>query len=436
MSLVRPRPGGRGAARLIAIDALLRRALTAAVEVARAGAMSDPPLPAPTGLQPFLRFARLPPAALAVARKVLDADADFRARVAETTGEDVVGREGWLFLTRPPGWEAEFDAATLERTENEAAIDEERAEEDARRKVVRLEAGVARLESEIAGMARELAVARDSLAEERRASNDATKRRDALDARLTTVREERDRHRFDAQAAAKEVARLKAALAAHREGVTVDTEAVSRAVVDATAAADRLRSALHSATLALRSPDDADNIATVAERPSPPRRSSRQSSSPTRAGAERRQPVRLPPAVLDDSDEAANALVRVNGMVLLVDGYNVAMLGWPARPIPEQRSRLVDALAQLVARTGADVEVVFDGADDPPGGVLPDRRGVRVSFSPPDVEADDVVIARAAQVPVHRPVTVASNDRRVQDGVRAAGANVISSAQLLAVLRH
>jgi hypothetical protein len=46
------------------------------------------------------------------------------------------------------------------------------------------------------------------------------------------------------------------------------------------------------------------------------------------------------------------------------------------------------------------------------------------------------VIARAARVPAHRPVTVASNDRRVQDGARAAGANVISSAQLLAVLRH
>ena len=115
MPLVRPRRGGRGAARLTATDALLRRALTAAVEVARAGAMSDPPVPAPTGLQPFLRFARLPPAALAAARKVLDADADFRARVAETTSEDVVGHEGWLFLTRPEGWEAELDEATRER---------------------------------------------------------------------------------------------------------------------------------------------------------------------------------------------------------------------------------------------------------------------------------------------------------------------------------
>jgi predicted RNA-binding protein with PIN domain len=146
--------------------------------------------------------------------------------------------------------------------------------------------------------------------------------------------------------------------------------------------------------------------------------------------------VALPPAVFDDSDEAAAFLVRVNGVVLLVDGYNVTMLGWPGQPIPEQRARLVDALAELVARTGADVEVVFDGGTDASNRALGARRGVRVSFSPPGVEADDVVIARAVEVPAHRPVTVASNDRRVQEGARAAGANVISSAQLLAALRR
>jgi predicted RNA-binding protein with PIN domain len=122
--------------------------------------------------------------------------------------------------------------------------------------------------------------------------------------------------------------------------------------------------------------------------------------------------------------------------VLLVDGYNVTMLGWPGQPIPEQRARLVDALAELVARTGADVEVVFDGATDTAAPALGARRGVRVSFSPPGVEADDVVIARAAEVPAHRPITVASNDRRVREGALAAGANVVSSAQLLAALRR
>jgi hypothetical protein len=52
------------------------------------------------------------------------------------------------------------------------------------------------------------------------------------------------------------------------------------------------------------------------------------------------------------------------------------------------------------------------------------------------VEADDVVLHRVAELDVARPVLVASTDRRVRDGASALGANVISSAQLLAVLRR
>jgi len=63
-------------------------------------------------------------------------------------------------------------------------------------------------------------------------------------------------------------------------------------------------------------------------------------------------------------------------------------------------------------------------------------RPVRVQFSPPGVEADDVVISRVAELRPFRPVVVASTDRRVQAGSRLSGANVISSAQLLAVLHR
>jgi predicted RNA-binding protein with PIN domain len=424
--LVRPWPCRRGAVGLTTPDTRLRRALTVAVEVARAGEASTPRVPAPTGLVPFLRFARLPAPALAAARRVLDSDDAFRARVADSTSEDVVGRVGWLFLTRPEGWAVELDDDARAQTEIIAAAAEARVEQDAQRRVARLEANVARLEGELTDVRRELDVTQLALTDARRARTEATGRVRELEARLAAAREERDRRRVDAQAAAEEVARLRGALAARDKGRAVDVERVAGAVADATAAAERLRGALEAARTELHPPDEA--VAVEATPPSPAR--------PLMPPAVRRKPVALPPAVLDDSIEAAAALVRVNGMVLLVDGYNVAMLGWPSRPIPEQRSRLIDALAQLVARTGADVEVVFDGAEDAPAVVPGDRRGVRVSFSPPDVEADDVVISRAAEVPVHRPVTVASNDRRVQDGARAAGANVISSAQLLAVLRH
>ncbi len=149
------------------------------------------------------------------------------------------------------------------------------------------------------------------------------------------------------------------------------------------------------------------------------------------------QPVPLPPGIYDDSLEAAEHLVRVPGMVLLVDGYNVSLLGWPELPIAEQRPRLVDALAELSARSGVEVAVVFDGTDTPYPGVVPaTARPVRVQFSPPNVEADDVLISRVAELRPFRPVVVASSDRRVQAGSRLSGANVISSSQLLAVLHR
>ncbi|MGH9178903.1 MAG: NYN domain-containing protein, partial [Acidimicrobiales bacterium] len=148
-----------------------------------------------------------------------------------------------------------------------------------------------------------------------------------------------------------------------------------------------------------------------------------------------RRPAALPPAVLDDSVAAAAHLVRVPGTLVLVDGYNAAKALWPDVPGIELRERLVDALSELHARTGAGIHVVFDGADMGHARPRP-RSGVRVSFSPSDVEADDVILELVDEEPVQRPVVVASSDRRVQDGARRRGASVVSSAQLAGVLRR
>jgi predicted RNA-binding protein with PIN domain len=134
---------------------------------------------------------------------------------------------------------------------------------------------------------------------------------------------------------------------------------------------------------------------------------------------------------------AADHLFRVPGMTVLVDGYNASQLGWFELPISEQRRRLVDALTEAAVRTGADISVVFDGADPVwPALVTRTARLVKVSFSPAGVEADDVVLGRVADLDPSRPVLVASSDRRVQDGSRALGANVISAPQLLSALRR
>jgi len=164
-----------------------------------------------------------------------------------------------------------------------------------------------------------------------------------------------------------------------------------------------------------------------------PSRAARAASRP-RPG---REPHALPPAVFDDSREAAEHLVRVPGMLVLVDGYNVTLSAWQDLPISTQRSRLVDACGELVARSGADVTIVFDGAEEPA-----DLRArgstsrVHWRFSPVDVEADDVLLDLVAELEPDRPVTVASSDRRVRDGARRLGANAISTPQLLAVLRR
>ncbi|MGH9247548.1 MAG: NYN domain-containing protein, partial [Acidimicrobiales bacterium] len=150
----------------------------------------------------------------------------------------------------------------------------------------------------------------------------------------------------------------------------------------------------------------------------------------------RRRPVALPGGVLDDSLEAADHLVRVPGVLLLVDGYNVSHAFWPGQPLVEQRGRLVDALGELQARTGAAVEVVFDGAVPEAPWVEGGRHAVHVRFSPPDVEADDVLVDVIAAQPPTRPVVLATSDRLLRERARRLGANLLGARQLLAAMRR
>lgn len=149
-----------------------------------------------------------------------------------------------------------------------------------------------------------------------------------------------------------------------------------------------------------------------------------------------RQPVPLPPGVFDDDLDAASHLVAVPGIVLIVDGYNVTKAAHPELSLAEQRAWMASVVMALTARTTVDVELVFDGAD---GGSapadLPRRVRVQVRFSSEGVEADDLVLDRAAVHLRTRPVLVVSSDRRVQVGARRLGANVIDSGQLVHVLR-
>jgi len=86
--------------------------------------VADPVVRAPTALRPFLRFRRLTPKALGAARGVLDVDAGFRERVTAAVSEDQVGTPAWRWLTRPDGWEADWQRTAEEVDSAEAAAKE------------------------------------------------------------------------------------------------------------------------------------------------------------------------------------------------------------------------------------------------------------------------------------------------------------------------
>jgi hypothetical protein len=159
-------------------------------------------------------------------------------------------------------------------------------------------------------------------------------------------------------------------------------------------------------------------------------------SRPARRGraATQRRPIALPGGVYGSSGEAAEFLVRHAGVVVLVDGYNVAKLGWPALDLAEQREQGIRACENISRRYGTEVVVVFDGASIT-GASVAQRRLVRVRFSPEGVTADDVIRDEVAALAAAVPVVVATNDQEVLTDVRSMGANALTSEQLLALGR-
>lgn len=417
--------------------------------VARDGERATPAVPAPAPLRRYLSFARLPDPALEVAKRVLEDDDAFRGRVAAAVDEDTVGRAGWVFLARPDGWEAELDALRKEAAARSVAHKEERAEREAQRRLAGAEAAAARAEAAAIAAAGDAERARVELAEERSAAA-------GLAAELARARDEATRATTERAAAIRRLKEVEATLAERTAELRrvrhelrmaqaelaapgapghardepdepvepverLDREGLVVAVSDAFGALQQLTAALASASDLLVPPA---GEAGADPRPSPTMRPSR------------RTPLPLPGGVLDDSVEAADHLVRAPGVLLLVDGYNISHAQWHGMPLAEQRSRLVDACAELHARCGTEVEVVFDGAGDEATAAGRARAPVRQRFTAAGEEADDVILARVEEEPPGRPVVVASSDRRVRDGARARGANVLGARQLLGLLRR
>lgn len=435
---------------------LLKPALEAVMQVARDGEAAEPTEPAPAPLKRYLRFARLPAPALDIARRVVEEDDAFRERVAKQLTEDDVGEAGWLWLTRPDGWEARLEELRKRQQEQEHALHEERAEREAHRRLSGAEDRARRAEVALTARTQELVEAREQLARERAVRQQAidehthitttieelTAQRNAAVRQLKEVEAELAQRSADLRHARHEIRMREAEVAQatsapapvapappsepHPESASANAMRadLSKLIAAAAGAADQLSAALAAAAQLL-----APEPASTPEPAAPV-------SQPKHLAGAGRAPLRLPPGIADDSVEAVEHLVRAPGALLLVDGYNISQAAWYQDPIARQRARLVDALAELHARTGIEIEVVFDGADVDRVGERSARPAVRVRFSAPGVEADDVVLGLVDAAPTRRPVIVASSDHRVRDGARRRGANVLGARQLLSALRR
>jgi predicted RNA-binding protein with PIN domain len=203
--------------------------------------------------------------------------------------------------------------------------------------------------------------------------------------------------------------------------------------------AAQARALERAADLARKLSTTIDELARGAQAAPPAKRS--RTRAPKQAGDSPRAPSRrtapdLPGGVVADSVPGVDAMLRTQGVALIVDGYNVAKRAWPDATPGDMRERLALALAALHARTGCSSTIVFDG-DQTGGASVPvlRRRGLRVLFSAPGEEADDVVVREVARQPKRVPVVVASSDMWVREHAEKEGAVVVGADTLLAVTR-
>ena len=403
-------------------DQALRSALEFAVGIAAAGVKLRPPLSFPVELRRFLRFHKLPPAALSQVRGAVESDDDFRLRLASVATADLVDPVGLLWLSRPDGW-----AETIVDALPEKVDDDETVARRADRRRQAAEESATRARAELLNLGSEL--------ERERAAKvvmvaDTDRLRAEVDDLRQRLREAQRSEHETTQALAKTEAELIEArrTAAVRSppappippSPAVDSAAVRSLLDSAASATSEVVRLLNAALAEVGSVD-----ARPAEHVAPARH-----SRPVR-----RTPIRLPGGVLSGSVESAELLLRTAGALTLIDGYNVAKLGWPTLDLDQQREQCITAAENLAKRWKLTMSIVFDGATIE-GAHASARRRVRILYSPEGVSADDVLRAELAGVSRDQPVIVVTNDRAIVTDVVAAGANTVASDAFLALIRR
>ncbi|MFE2356397.1 NYN domain-containing protein [Streptomyces parvulus] len=327
----------------------------------------------------------------------------------------VLRPHGWVKLVAAAGEEAQ--RADAERADEESRAELERLQEELVRAREHTRTETERLRAELDSAKKEA----ESLHRKLRSALSDVKRGEAA---LRKVQAEMDAVRTESQtqvsAAESETRRLKTRLGeaeaaleatrkAAREGRSVEDMRVRLLLDTLLDAAQGLRRELALPPVSVRPAETVDAV-------EPGRMTPKDIAA--RALSEN------DPAILDQ-------LLALPQAHLVVDGYNVTKTGYPQMPLEKQRLRLLGQLSQLAAQTGAEMTCVFDGAELAAPVLLAPPRGVRVLFSKPGVTADELIRQLVRAEPPGRPVIVVSTDREVADGVARAGARPVASVVLL-----
>jgi len=310
----------------------------------------------------------------------IDADDSFRLAFVETIEEQDVGPIGWAWLARSEGWQEMLAAAGVAAASGDRLATAEAEASKLRRRVDQLDtdrqsalARAQRAESATAQTVAELDSVRDAL-------RSAETKSATLEAKVLDL-----------------MARVGAA--EHRA-----------ARAEAALGAERKRNA------ATQEPTQQVEPAGTAEEPT------------------RRVPIRSARGLSDDTPQGLRDLLALRGIRVLVDGYNVAMLGWPNLSLRDQRARLIAALANYAARTSVAFDVVFDGDDFVAADRTSTSPAVRVAWSPSGVTADDVIVDMSLRIDLDIGVVAVTDDNELRERLASAGCNLVGSRALVALV--
>ncbi|MDF2731480.1 MAG: hypothetical protein K0S92_105, partial [Desertimonas sp.] len=112
-----------------------------------------PPLPVPADIKPFAKQPRLAAASLGRVRRIVDADDEFRARLASAAVPELVDELGIAWLRREPGWEERVGELVERRAKEAAERDSERLVASEQRRRVAAEDAATRTRAELVALA-------------------------------------------------------------------------------------------------------------------------------------------------------------------------------------------------------------------------------------------------------------------------------------------